>query len=198
MAQLLDTPDTRFCQTSGRLMLKCVKSKFERFWMDEIKSSRIGSDGQQHNKLLTYSSFKCSFDIEPYLTLVRNRNQRCQLSRIRVSAHRLGCELQRYCRPQIPRDQRYCKYCPPATVTGGQAVTPVDSECHCLTGCIVGQNIRSTLFDNIASRNSKFNVLCNVDKFKTLVCPISAIDCKEVNRYLDLHFKERDKLDLGV
>ena len=194
MAQLLDTPDVRFCQTSGRHMLRCVKSKFERYWMDEIKSSRLGIDGQQHNKLLTYSSFKSSFNIQPFIMLVRNRNQRCQLSRLRVSAHRLGCELQ----PQIPRDERFCKYCPPTNGPGGQTVRPVDNECHCLTDCIVSRAERTVLFDNISSRNSDFSVLCNVDKFKTLVCPISSIDCKEVNRYLALHFKERDNIDLGV
>ena len=166
--------------------------------MDQIKSSRIGSDGQQHNKLLTYSSFKSSFHIEPYMNLVKNRNQRCQLSRLRVSAHRLGCELQRYSRPQIPRDKRYCKYCPPTTGSGGEPVRPVDSECHCLTDCIVSQAERSVLFDNMSSRNSNFSVQCNVEKFKYLVCPISAVNCKEVNRYLEFHFKERDKIDLGL
>ena len=178
--------------------MRCVKSHFERYWLDEIKSSRLGTDGEQHNKLLTYSSFKCHFALEPYITLVKNRNQRCQLSRLRVSAHRLGCEIQRYCRPQIPRDQRYCKYCPPATLTGGQTVRPVDSECHCLTDCIVGHAERSVLFDNVSSRNTEFVELCNVDKFKSLVCPISATDCKLVNKYLEGHFKERDRIDSSV
>ena len=54
------------------------------------------------------------------------------------------------------------------------------------------------LFDDISSRNSKFEGLCTVDKFKTLVCPISAIDCKQVNRYLDKHFKERERIDYGL
>ena len=198
MAQLLETPNIKFSQNSGRQLLKCVQSKFERYWMDEIKSSRLGTDGEEHNKLLTYSSFKCHFGLEPYINLVRNRNQRCHLSRLRVSAHRLGCELQRYCRPQIPRDQRYCKYCPLTTDPGGQVIRPVDSECHCLTGCVVGLAHRFTLFEDISSINSNFNVLCNVDKFKSLVCPVSAIDCKQVNKYLDMHFKERDRIDLGV
>ena len=74
----------------------------------------------------------------------------------------------------------------------------MDNECHCLTDCIVSRAERTVLFENISSRNSDFSVLCNVDKFKTLVCPISSIDCKEVNRYLDLHFKERDNIDLSV
>ena len=74
----------------------------------------------------------------------------------------------------------------------------MDSECHCLTGCIVGQADRSVMFDNISSRNPKFVELCNVDKFKPLVCPISAVDCKLVNRYLDSHFKKREIIDSSV
>ena len=198
MAILLDVPNVRLSPTSGRQLLKCVKSRFDRHWLDEIKSSRLGTDGEQHNKLLTYSSFKCHFALEPYISLVRNRNQRCQLSRLRVSAHRLGCEIQRYCRPQIPRDQRYCKYCPPEHGPEGQVIRPVDSECHCLTDCIVGRADRSVLFDNITSRNAKFVELCNVDKFKSLVCPISATDCKLVSKYLDSHFKQRDIIDSSV
>ena len=198
MAELLETPNIRFSQNSGRQLLKYVQSKYERYWMDEIKSSRLGADGKEHNKLLTYSSFKCHFGSEPYINLVRNRNQRCHLSRLRISAHRLGCELQRYCRPQIPRDQRYCKYCPSTINPSGQVLRPVDSECHCLTGCVVALADRSALFDDISGRNSSFNVLCNDDKFKSLVCPISATDCKQFNRYLDMHFKERDRIDLGA
>ena len=45
---------------------------------------------------------------------------------------------------------------------------------------------------------SNFSLLLNIEKFKYLVCPISAINCKEVNRYLELHFKSREKIDLGV
>ena len=132
------------------------------------------------------------------LTLVRNRNQRCHLSRLRVSAHRLACETQRYCRPPVPREQRYCKYCPPVPGPGGQPVRPVDDECHCLTSCIVGREYHPALYDNIASRNGKFNQLCFVDKFKTLVCPVSPTDAEKVSRFLERQFSDRDKLDSGV
>ena len=74
----------------------------------------------------------------------------------------------------------------------------MDSECHSLTGCIVAQADRVVLFDHISSRDSKFEGLCTVDKFKSLVCPISAINCKEASRYLDQHFKERDRIDYGL
>ena len=198
MAELLQTPNVRYSNTSGRVLLKHIQCKFQIFWRDEITSSRLGPDGEQHNKLLTYSSFKSHFSTEPFITMVRNRNQRCHLSRLRVSAHRLACETQRYSRPPVPRDQRYCKYCPPVPGPGGQAVRPVDDECHCLTSCIVGREYRPALYDNIASRNGKFTQLCFVDKFKTLVCPISPTDTKQVSRFLDRQFSDRNKIDLGV
>ena len=139
--------------------------------------------------MLTYSSFKCHFHIEPYLVLVQNRNQRCHLSRLRVSAHRLGCEILRYRRPPVPRDQRYCSYCPPVPGVGQlqAAVRPLDDECHCLTACVTGQG-RAEMYNSIASRNSIFNSMCPVDQFKTLVCPTNSQDSKIVSRFLEKLF----------
>ena len=149
--------------------------------MDQISSTRFGPDGNQHNKLVTYSSLKGFFGTEPYITMVNNRNQRCHLSRLRVLAHRLGCELQRYKRPAVPRDQRYCKYCPPVPGPGNQFVRLVDDKCHCLTECIVGQIERPNLYNSFNSRNSTFENSCNVKKFKMLVCPSNPADCKLVS-----------------
>ena len=74
----------------------------------------------------------------------------------------------------------------------------MDDECHCLTSCIVGREYHPALYDNIASRNGKFTQLCLVDKFKALVCPISPTDTKQVSRFLDRQFRDRDKIDSGV
>ena len=149
------------------------------------------------SKLHTYSSFKCHFGIEPYVSLIRNCNQRCHLSRLRVSAHRLGCEILRYQRPQIPRDQRYCVYCPPEPGPGGQSVKPVDDELHCLTACIIGQDDRPDLYKCITSSNASFIDMCSEDKFKTLVCPTNPTSCKLVSRFLDKQFREREKINCG-
>ena len=53
MAELLQTPNVRYSNTSGRVLLKHIQCKFQIFWRDEIKSSRLGPNGEQHNKLLT-------------------------------------------------------------------------------------------------------------------------------------------------
>ena len=198
MYDLLGVPDLRYNESSGRKILKHVQSNFQRFWLDEIKSSRVDKDGVEHNKLHTYSSFKCHFGIEPYVSLVRNRNQRCHLSRLRVSAHRLGCEILRYQRPPIPRDQRYCVYCPPESKPGGLSVRPVDNELHCLTECVIGQENRPDLYACITSSNASFNSMCSEDKFKVLVCPTNSTNCKLVSRFLDNQFRDRDNINCGV
>ena len=150
---IMKLPKIYYNKVSGRKILKCVQSKFDRHWLDQIKSVRVGADGEEHNKLLTYASFKSHFGAEPYINLVKNRNQRCHLTRLRVSAHRLGCEVLRYRRPPVPRGLRYCAYCPLGPGTG---VRPVDTECHCITQCVVGQEERVSLYESVSSRNSIF------------------------------------------
>ena len=90
------------------------------------------------NKLLTYSSLKAFYGKEPYVAFVNNRTQRCHLSRLRVSAHRLGIEVQRYKRPFVPRDERFVPIVPLCQVLPARH-QPVDDELHCITECVVGQ-----------------------------------------------------------
>ena len=191
---IIKLPKIYYNKVSGHKILKCVRSKFDRYWLDQIKSVRVGPDGVEHNKLLTYSSFKSHFGTEPYITLVRNRSQRCHLTRLRVSAHRLSCEVLRYRRPPVPREQRYCAYCPPVPGTGAR---PLDTESHCVTQCVVGQEDRVNLYESLSSRNSIFVNLTDNEKFKVLVCPVNPTDCKVLNRFLQKQFADRDKIDSG-
>ena len=77
-----------------------LKSNFEGFWLDEINKIKLGDDGQDHNKLRLYKTFKGSFRVEPYIDMVPNRNQRCFLTRLRISAHHLCIETGRYSKPK--------------------------------------------------------------------------------------------------
>ena len=104
-----------FSKTSGKAMTSLLKSKFDRFWLDKIKTPKIGTDGLDHNKLRTYKNLKASFTREPYLDLIRNRNQRSFITRLRVSSHNLAIERGRYTRPVTPIEQRICTYCKPLT-----------------------------------------------------------------------------------
>ena len=54
----------------GKTLDKLIKSKFDRFYLDEINLVKIGSDSNDHNKLRLYKTFKGSFKQEPYISNV--------------------------------------------------------------------------------------------------------------------------------
>jgi hypothetical protein len=117
---------------TGKIVTKNIRGRFDRYWLDKINEVK-GTDGVNHNKLRTYKEFKGSFTIEPYIGLVRNRNQRCDLTRLRISAHNLDVERLRYSRPHVPLDDRRCRFCP--TPGDGSTKPPVDDEIHAIMDC---------------------------------------------------------------
>ena len=74
---LINKPPNQHSKQSGKVILTSIKSKFERFWLDEVQRGRLGRNGEIQNIIRTYRQFKGTFGLEPYLTLTRNRNQRC-------------------------------------------------------------------------------------------------------------------------
>ena len=95
----------------GFIIEKRIKSKFDRFFLDEISVVKKGTDGMDHNKLRLYTTIKGTFRQEPYIANILNRNQRSWLSRLRISAHSLRIETGRYTIPVTPLSQRVCLYC---------------------------------------------------------------------------------------
>ena len=65
----------------GFVIDKIIKGKFDRYFLDEINEIRIGFDGQDHNKLKLYNTFKGSLRQEPYVKNILDINQRSWLSR---------------------------------------------------------------------------------------------------------------------
>ena len=63
------------------------------------------------NKLRTLALFKGRFICEPYLNIVQNKNERNELTRLRISAHNLAIESGQYARPYIPAHETKCKLC---------------------------------------------------------------------------------------
>ena len=187
-----------YSKTSGKVISLALQSKFSIYWLKKVNEFKIReNDSINHNKLRTYSTFKGSFSTEPYLELIRNRNQRAFLTRLRVGSHSLAVELGRRTRPPTPVAQRVCTYCTtPPTLAGRTPITPpVDTEFHFLVECDRFSIKRNWLFGEISSLNPKFSSLSDEQKFQCLLCPISAQAIKLVNRFIESMFKERKKLD---
>ena len=83
--------------------------------------------------------------MESYLDDIKNRKSREAFTKLRLSDHCMMIEGGRHKRPIIPRDQRFCPYCP------GE----IENEEHFVTECRAYD--RAPLFDNIANKALQFN-----------------------------------------
>ena len=142
--------------------------------------------GHDHNKLRTYKQFKGTFAVEPYLQYIRNRNQRCWISRLRISSHFLGVEKGRW--HNIPYHDRICTYCDSSAV---------DDEQHFLTKCSLTELNRISYFNILKSINTNFHSLTDQLKTNFILCPYNAVTTKLANKYISLLFQTRAKIDKG-
>ena len=204
---LLDIPrHLKHSKTSGKHLTSLLKSKFDRYWIDKINEIKTtGSDTTDHNKLRTYKTLKSSFTREPYITLVRNRNQRSNLTRLRVSSHNLAIESGRKTRPVTPINQRICLYCKPEPHNhpptrppplGAPPSPSVDTEFHFLMQCQYFAIKRGCLFGKMSSIIQGFNNLSDEHKFVTLLTPTSPRAAKLANKCIKIMFDARNKIDL--
>ena len=127
-----------------------------------------------HNKLRTYKTYKSSFTREPYIDLVRNRNQKSSLTRLRTGSHFLGVEKGRWSRPVTPLEQRTCSYCSPPN--------RFDTE-------------RIIAFEEISSLVPNFSNMSEQQKFKIFLCPTQPQTAKSANRFIKKMFDLREKID---
>ena len=201
---LLNIKGPRFYnKTSGKLISSKLQSKFSRFWIDKVNEVK-GDDGptpRNHNKLRTYSKLKASFTPEPYITQVRNRNQRAFLTRVRVSSHNLRIELGRRTQPITPLAQRYCIYCRgtgPGVGVSQPNQTMIDDEFHFLVQCSTFTVKRNCLYGKISSIEPSFMQLTDNEKFSKLLCPITPQAAKLVSKFCQIMFECRKKIDENI
>ena len=154
--------------------------------MNEV---RIGSDGFDHNKLRTLKTFKCSFTTEPYLTLVRNRNQRKFLSRFRLSASNLDVERLRY--TNVTYSERICKFCKHFYENSDSK--PIDDEIHFFK-CEHFSNKINCLKMKMTNLLPNFLTLTEDEQFLTLMCPTTPQTAKVVNKFIKILFEARQRV----
>ena len=192
----IKTLHSQLSHDSVRGQLKQIlRSKFEIFWKDELNDPKLGVDNKSHNKLRFYSQFKSCFKIENYVENVRNRNQRCWLSRLRISAHHLAIEKLRYSRPPIPPELRFCDYC-----GGGPQNLPKyqDSETHFLMECKFFEFKRACFLKRLECFVPNLNTLSAENQVKTMLCPTSPQAAKLINKFIGIMFNARGNIDKGV
>ena len=80
-----------FSKQVGKRISSLLKSKYDKYYLNKINEINFTDPDMRE-----YKTMKGSFTMETYLTLVRNRNQRKFLSRIRVGSHNLRVEQGRH------------------------------------------------------------------------------------------------------
>ena len=207
LQKLLNISDRlSFKKGSGRNTTLALKSQFDRYWLDCVQMTKTDNntnDQTDHNKLRTYRTYKSSFTREPYIDLVRNRNQKSFLVRLRTGSHFLGIEKGRWTRPVTPVDKRICTYClPPSTSTPSTTSSgptppagPVDDELHFTIRCPRFETERNIIFEEMSSLLPGFLSLSDNEKFVTLLCPTKPQTAKLANRLIKKMFELRDKID---
>ena len=102
------------CQelTSSHCYLINLKLFVIKFWKEEIFNDRRNNTGW--NKLRTYRLFKYNFSFESYL-LYLSEKKRKELTKFRISSHKLEIEQGRY--HKLPITNRICGLC--KTEVGG-------------------------------------------------------------------------------
>ena len=90
-------------KTISESKLIYIRNKiFDSIWLIQLNN---------YPKPDTYKQFKPRLKFECYLN-EKNRKLRVSYTKLRVSDHKLMSEVGRRKRPPIPRDQRFCPFCP--------------------------------------------------------------------------------------
>ena len=132
------------------LALEKLCQSFEKYWnkyREEILKTQKG-------KLVTYFSLKQNFGREAYLQL---NDFRCRqvISKVRISAHSLKIETDRYSRQHIERTLRFCTHCN----------DKVEDEQHFITECKLYVDLREKFYQNISLKFKNFATLTDKSKF---------------------------------
>ena len=93
-----------YFDTGHSSVLQQLKNEYCKMWHQEINPQ------YSYGKLRTYCTFKKQFHMENYLAQLP-LNKRQNLTKLRISAHRLAIETGRYTRPITPISERVCTLC---------------------------------------------------------------------------------------
>jgi hypothetical protein len=167
-----------------------MKSIYEQQWLTAI--NRTNTNGIDGNKLRTYCKFKTSFAMENYLLVSGNNNERAELCRLRISAHKLMIEVGRHTRPKVTAEKRYCKFCKDGSI---------EDEKHFIINCSIYENKRGEFFkeichilpgiSNISSDpNAFFNLILNCYHGDSEICGLVT---KYVKKCMDIREREHVK-----
>ena len=156
------------CTLEANEMLECylnpyedkpifINEKLHQKLINQFHQNALEAIGKPDSKLRTYAIFKKEKGQEKYLTEIKNKPLRKQITRFRLSNHSLMIETGRHM--NIPKEQRYCPFCE----------DQVENEVHFLFKCPTFLNVRNDLSSYIQEHNPNFLALNDNEKLECLM-----------------------------
>lgn len=140
------------------------------------------------SKASSFLSYKSNIELEKYTYMIKNRNHRVALSRLRLSSHELMIEKGRHRKPIIPRIDRICPMCKDG----------VEDECHFVTICPIYEEARKELYTAAESFAASFkDIPTNEQKFIYIMSNEDKKLLAKLGEFTYKSFKRR-KIILGI
>ena len=98
---------------------------------------------QNSGKLQFYQNFRKGHDAENYLEMILSFDQRRQLTKFRLSSHKLVIETGRYSKPKTPVQQKLCVLC---------NRNEIETEKHLFLKCSLYSKLRTDFFHIVDSQ----------------------------------------------
>ena len=122
--------------------------------VDQFHQTAFETINKASSKLRTYALLKTRIGMEEYLTEIRNTSIRKQLSKLRLSNHRLAIEVGRHQGVHDP-GLRHCTFCDEVA----------ECEIHFLINCPVYSHLRAPLLEAVICTNPTFQYYPDKEKF---------------------------------
>ena len=107
---------------------------------------------------------------------IKNFDIRSNVTKFRLSNHRLTIETGRHTTPKTPKEERFCPFCP----------GKVEDEYHFLFECRILRHLRQECFEKVVENMPIFENLQKETRINTLMCEIGYDVCNYIRDGMEL------------
>ena len=168
-----------FSSVTTRINLSLYTSRFSNLSLsDQFHQNAFEKITEESSKLRNYSTYKEKIGLEPYLNHIKNPAVRTEISKFRLSNHKLMIEIGRH--KKIPKHLRFCQFCP----------NEVETEKNFLLHCSTYKEIRKKMITDAGLKNPCFRQYWENQKFQYLLSNVE----KHTSAYIINAFEIREFL----
>jgi hypothetical protein len=157
-----------------------LKKRFRKYWKNRLHDDSKCTS-MHGSKLRTYREFKTIFRQEPYLSDLKNPQTRKEMTKFRLSGHRLMVEVGRY--TKIKLEDRKCPNC---------NLEEIEDENHFLLTCPLYMEQRNALLRKVKEITPNIENLDKKDQFVWIMSNDSKPVISAVADYLVSAMKKRE------